>query len=102
MGRTNPTFRDRLQRMERRWADYRLALRRRDQSHFDRLFAQAETHADAAGHLNAGEPLHPVLVSVLLEHEKRLAALEADADGDCEGDAIRGAAPGGPASGEGE
>lgn len=82
MGRTNPTFRDRLQRMERGWANYRLALRRRDQSHFDRLFAQAEEHADAAGNLNAGEPLHPVLVSVLLEHEKRLAALESDGDGD--------------------
>lgn len=81
MGRTNPTFRNLLEAIETRWAEYRRALRRRDQPAFDRLFAHAHAHADAAGSLNAEEPMHPVLVSMLVEHERRLAALERRVDG---------------------
>jgi len=31
MGRTNPTYRDALRAIEERWAEFRRALRRRDQ-----------------------------------------------------------------------
>lgn len=86
MGRTNPTFRDLLRALETRWADYRRALRYDDQAHFDRLFEHAAAHADAAGYLNPGDPMEPVLVSMLLEQQKaidrlrdRLAAVEAAA-----------------------
>ncbi len=75
MGRTNPTYRDALSAIERRWGDYRRALRRRDKPHFDRLFDQAREHADAAGYLN-GDPTVAVLVSVTLAQERRLATLE--------------------------
>lgn len=76
MGRTNPTFRNLLEAIEARWADYRRALRRRDQPAFDRLFEHARAHADAASHLNAEDPMRPAVVSMLVEHERRLAALE--------------------------
>jgi hypothetical protein len=79
MGRTNPTYRDTLRGVEERWGPYRRALRRRDQPRFDRLFEHGRAHADAAGHLNHAEPLFPLLVSILLEQERRLAALEAEA-----------------------
>lgn len=87
MGRTDPTFRTLLEAIESRWADYRRALRRRDRPAFDRLFEHAHAHADAAGYLNADDPMDPVLVSMLVEHERRLAELEdrleaADADAD--------------------
>lgn len=87
MGRTNPTFRNLLTGIEERWNPYRRALRRHDQAYFDALFEHAHTHADAAGYLNADTPLHPVLVSMLLEHEKQLQELtarldELDADDD--------------------
>lgn len=85
MGRTNPTYRDCLSTVERRWGDYRRALRRRDQPHFDRLFEHARAHADAAGQLNHADPVVSVLVSVALAQERqidalreRVAALEAD------------------------
>lgn len=77
MGRTNPTFRNVLTAVRSRWGDYRRALRGRDQPHFDRLFEHADAHADAAGYLNADDPMDPILVSMLLEQEKRLAALDA-------------------------
>ncbi len=99
MGRTNPTYRDLLSTIERRWGDYRRGLRRRDQPYFDRLFEHAHAHADAAGHLNATDPVIPVLVSIALAQERqidtlreRVAALEAaettiDATGPDESDA---------------
>jgi hypothetical protein len=80
MGRTNPTFRDRLSGIEREFADYRRALRRRDRPHFDRLFAHARAHADACSYLNHDAPLAAVLFSVALEQEARLAALDARLD----------------------
>lgn len=76
MGRTNPTFRNLLEGIETRWQPYRRALRHQDQPHFDRLFEHASAHADAAGYLNAENPMEPILVSMVLEQEKQLAALE--------------------------
>lgn len=77
MGRTNPTYRDTLTAVESRWSAYRRALRRRDQPHLDSVFAHGRTHADAAGQLNHPEPLFPLLVSALVEQERRIAELEA-------------------------
>ncbi|SEN32141.1 hypothetical protein SAMN05216388_1002309 [Halorientalis persicus] len=76
MGRTNPTFRDRLERLRADWSDYRRALRRRDEPHFDRLFEHARAHADACGYLNHDSPIVPVLLSVALEQQATIAALE--------------------------
>jgi len=77
VGRTNPTYRDHLRLLEDDWATYRRALRRRDQPHFDRLFEHAREHADAAGLQNHPDPVVPLLLAALLEHERRLADLEA-------------------------
>lgn len=76
LGRTNPTFRDLLRATEERWEDYRRALRARDQRVFDQLFEDARAHADAAGYLNHQEPLFPVLMSMLLEQQRRIGELE--------------------------
>ncbi len=72
MGRTNPTYRDALRAIQERWADFRRALRRRDQPRFDQLFAYAREHADASGLLNHQNPLLPALLSIDLEQEARL------------------------------
>jgi hypothetical protein len=72
MGRTNPTYRDALRAIEEHWADFRRALRRRDQPHFDQLFEYAREHADASGLLNHQNPLVPALFSIDLEQEARL------------------------------
>nr|WP_303647885.1 hypothetical protein [Haloarchaeobius amylolyticus] len=63
--------------MENAWGDYRRALRRHDQDHFDTLFEHARAHADAAGYLNHRSTAIPVLVSIVLEQEKRISELEA-------------------------
>jgi hypothetical protein len=76
LGRTNPTFRNILEALKSRWSDYRRALRRQDQPHFDRLFEYADAHADEAGYLNTDDPMDPVLFAMLLEQQKRIAELE--------------------------
>ncbi|MFC6733870.1 MULTISPECIES: hypothetical protein [unclassified Haladaptatus] len=75
MGRTNPTYRDLVRGTETRWQDYRRALRRDDQPHFDRLFEHARAHADAGGFLNHQFVELPILLSIALEQEKELARL---------------------------
>jgi hypothetical protein len=63
---------------------FRRALRNRDQSRFDQLFAYARNHADASGLLNHENPLVAALFCIDLEqetrlddHEQRLDELEA-------------------------
>lgn len=81
MGRTNPTYRDALRRLEERWQPYRRALRHRDRPHFDRLWEQAAGHADAAGYHNRERDLDLLLVSVALAQERRIAELESAIEG---------------------
>ena len=47
-----------------------------DQPHFDRLFEHAAAHADAAGYLNPRNPFDTILMSIVLEQERRLTELE--------------------------
>ena len=77
MGRSKPTFRNYLDRIEDDWGSYRRTLRRRDQPHFDRLFEQAREHADAAGQLDPADPRLAILFSMLLAHERQLEELRA-------------------------
>lgn len=80
MGRTTPTYRDRLREVEAEWRPFRRALRRADQSRFDRLFVSARDRADAAGTLNHADPLAPVWMAIALEQERRIAELETRVD----------------------
>ena len=81
MGRTNPTYRDRLRGLEERWSDYRHTLRRRDREAFDHLWEHARAHADAGGYLNHQNPMVVVLFSMLLAQERRIEDLEAELEG---------------------
>lgn len=78
MGRTNPTFRDRLGSIEDNWQDYRRALRRSDQNRFDDLWEDAREYADAASNQNHQNPMPVVLFSMVLAHEQRIEELEAE------------------------
>jgi DNA topoisomerase IB len=76
VGRTNPTFRDFLDRYEDRFGDYRRALRHSSQADFDRLFQRARAHADAAGYANHLDRDRLVLLSVCLGQEGALRECE--------------------------
>jgi hypothetical protein len=75
MGRTNPTYRDFLDRFAEQHQSFRRGLRREYTADFDRLFDHARAHADAAGYHNATDPEVAVLLSILLAHEHELRQL---------------------------
>lgn len=85
MGRTNPTYRDFLQRYEEQWQPYRRALRRQYQADFDALFEGAHQFADAAGYVNAEDPQIAALVSMLLAQQVELRELREQLERDREG-----------------
>lgn len=78
MGRTNPTYRDYLQRFEDQCQPLRRGLRHEYKADFDRLFERAQTHADAAGYLNSTDPELAILLSILLAQEHDIRQLQAE------------------------
>lgn len=78
MGRTNPTLRDRFDRLEREYRPFRRSLRRHQQADFDRLFERARGHADAASQQNPPDAWRAFVVAVLLAHERELGRLAED------------------------
>lgn len=75
MGRTEPTFRHLLDRLEHEWRDYRRGLTLDEQAAFDALFQRARAHASASSNVARADPMESVFLSMLLEHEMRLRIL---------------------------
>jgi tellurite resistance protein len=80
MGRTVPTFRVALEEAIKRWDGYRRALRLEERDAFDRMMDACKLHSSASGQAVRPEPLEAMLVSILLEHQRRLEAFEAELD----------------------
>jgi len=80
MGRTVPTFRAALEDAIKKWDGYRRALRQRDQEAFDRMMDACRLHSSASGQATRPEPLDAMFMSILLEHQRKLEALEAELD----------------------
>jgi hypothetical protein len=76
MGKTNPSYRDKINHFEKEWQPFRRALRRHHQEYFDELLVQARNHADAGHYQNPVEPKWGVLVSICLAQQRELAALK--------------------------
>jgi hypothetical protein len=76
MGRTVPTFRQLVDEAIARWAKFRRALRREDQEYFDRLFRRVRSYTQAATYQASDNPMEAILLSIALDQEKRLDALE--------------------------
>jgi hypothetical protein len=80
MGRTTPTYRDRLRATRDEWADFERALRRRDRDAYEALWEHAHGYADAGGFQNPAEPMTAVLLSMLLAQERERRELAARLD----------------------
>src|ERR1700716_4578758 len=76
MGRTVPTFVQLIQEAAERWKKFRRALRREDQPHFDRLFTRVRCYTQAATYQAHDNPMEAILLSIALDQEKRLDAVE--------------------------
>jgi len=76
MGRTVPTFRQLIDDAIARWSKFRRALRREDQEYFDGLFRRVRSYTQAATYQASDNPMEAILLSIALDQEKRLDALE--------------------------
>lgn len=61
--------------MAQQWNDFRRALRSDDREAFDSLMNSARMHASAATYAISLDPTESALLSMLLEHEKKLLDL---------------------------
>lgn len=76
MGRTIPTFVQLVEQAAQRWAKFRRALRREDQAHFDKLFRSVREYTQAATYQCSDNPMEAILLSIALDLQKRLHAVE--------------------------
>src|SRR5271155_3907322 len=76
MGRTVPTFVQLVEEAAQRWRKFRRALRREDQEHFDRLFHRVRFYTQAATYQCSDNPMEAIFLSIAIEQEKRLEAIE--------------------------
>ena len=80
MGRTVPTFRNVIESFGWEWTDFRRALRSIDKEAFEELMNHARRHAAAGTNIANPNPFEPVVMSILLEHEKSLRKLREDVE----------------------
>ena len=76
MGRTVPTFRYVIESFGGDWHDFKRALRGIDQDAFERLMNHARNHAAAGTNSVNLNPFEPIVMSILVEHEKTIAELK--------------------------
>ena len=75
MGRTVPTFSNMIEffRLERN--DFKRALRHNDKEVFEKLLNHARKHGAAGTNLVKPNPFEPIVISILIEHEKSIRNL---------------------------
>lgn len=77
MGRTLQTTNQLILEEQDAFKNFRRALRKTDQEHFDALFAAARNHTVAISQANHALPFEAVLLAMLIEQSRRIAQLEA-------------------------
>ncbi|MFP4000388.1 MAG: hypothetical protein ACLFSM_05255 [Thermoplasmata archaeon] len=76
MGKSVPTFRKELNRIESEWNKFREALRSDEKKMFDKLFKEAKQHASASQYQANPDPLESVFFSILLEQQMEIDRLK--------------------------
>ena len=76
MGRTVPTFRNIVESFGWQWNDFKRALRDIDRDAFDDLINHGRRHASAGSNMSNPNPFEPIVMSILIEHEKELRKLK--------------------------
>ena len=76
MGRTVPTFRMVIESFGLEWSTFKRALREIDRDAFEELMNHARRHASAGHNFPRPNPFEPIVMSILVEHEKTLRNLK--------------------------
>lgn len=76
MGKSVPTFRKELERIESEWKKFRKALRADEKEMFDELFNKAKQHASAAQYQANPDPIESIFFSIILEQQMEIDRLK--------------------------
>jgi hypothetical protein len=76
VGRTVPTYVQQISNLIAEWSKFRRVLRREDQVHFDRLINSVRHYSPSGTYQCSDNPVESVGLSMLLDLQKRVAALE--------------------------
>jgi len=76
MGKTKPTYRNRVQEHRSDWRQMRRWLRKHQKFAYDRLWEHADNHSDAVGEANPRDTMNGVLLSICLGQQLEIAQLE--------------------------
>ena len=76
MGRTVPSYRIATEMERNKWKIFRQRLDKKDRKEFDQMFSYSRLFNSAGS--NACRPvlIHPILMSIVIEHYKQLKKLE--------------------------
>lgn len=75
MGRTVLPIAQVIQQEREEWSKFRRVLRKQDQAAFDQMFDIAKYHSAACAYASRPVPTESIFLSILLEHQKMIAAL---------------------------
>lgn len=70
MGRTNSTYRNHLDNFIDGFNPFRRGLRKENKKYLDSLWEKAHSFAQAGAYLNAGQPMLPAFISMMVGLEK--------------------------------
>ncbi len=76
MGKSVPTFRRELDKIESEWKNFRKALRSDEKEMFDELFDKAKQHASAAQYQANPDPMDSLFFSIILEQQMEIDRLK--------------------------
>lgn len=75
MGRTIPFYRIASDMEIMKWRPFRKLLNKQDRKKFDRMFSYSRLDNSAGSNACRPELIHPILMSIILEHYKKLTKL---------------------------
>jgi hypothetical protein len=80
VGRTVPTFRNMIELFGFEWNDFKRALRYNDKETFEELLNHARKHGAAGTNMVNPNVFEPIVISILIEHEKTIRKLKKKLD----------------------
>ena len=78
MGRTVPTWRNRLEKRIEYWRDFKRALRPGERESLEELASAVRRRSSACGMLPLSDEFEPIVFAMLIDINARLSSLEAE------------------------
>ena len=76
MGRTIPSYRIATEMERNKWKTFRQQLNKNDKKKFDEMLDYSRMYNSAGSNASRPQLIHPILMSILLEHYRQLDSIQ--------------------------